>query len=213
MPRPPLFKKRALGHPGLFLSCEGFWGSPWNPRGSLLSRSCQICNRAEQRPEPIVQANFEHLNFAARRERVPRKGPGPNVRSSSLRKSYSNFADQFPPNAHSTPPPTTQPLFRLDALIAAPVFRFVCGTIVDPSSAGLAIKERAAAKHHAEPSGQRRYPARVCRSLESSEARNKTAIPGRVERCPVEVPLSAENNVAKLVVDAELAAANKSAAV
>jgi hypothetical protein len=55
----------------------------------------------------------------------PRKGPGPNVRSSSLRKSYSSFADQFPAIAHSTPAPTTQPLFRLDALIEAPVVRFV----------------------------------------------------------------------------------------
>ena len=80
---------------------------------------------AEERPEPIVQTNFEHLNLAARGEVSPRKGPGPNVRSSSLRKSYSSFADQFPPNAHSTPAPTTQPLFRLDALIEAPVFRFV----------------------------------------------------------------------------------------
>src|SRR6478672_9692850 len=85
--------------------------------------------------------------------------------------------------------------------------------IVDPPSAGLAIKQHPAAKHHAEPSGQRRYPARVCRSLKSSEARNKTAIAGRVERCPVEVPFGAENNVAELVVDPELAAANESTAV
>ena len=33
------------------------------------------------------------------------------------------------------------------------------GMIVDPSSAGLAVEERAAAKHHAEPNGQRRYHA------------------------------------------------------
>jgi hypothetical protein len=42
---------------------------------------------------------------------------------------------------------------------------------------------------------------------------NKTAIPGRVERLQVEVPFGAENNVAELVVDAELAATNKPAAV
>src|SRR6185503_4751004 len=56
---------------------------------------------------------------------LPRKGPGPNVRSSSWTKSYSSFADQFPAIAHSTPAPTTQPRFRLDALIEAPVVRFV----------------------------------------------------------------------------------------
>src|SRR6185436_6402937 len=87
------------------------------------------------------------------------------------------------------------------------------GMIVDPCPAGLAIKEHAVIKHHAEPSGQRRNPACVCRSLERSDTRNKTAIPGRVERCPVEVPFGAENNVAELVVDAELSAANESAAV
>ena len=35
------------------------------------------------------------------------------------------YGNQFPAIAHSTPPPTTQPLFRLEALIEAPVFKFV----------------------------------------------------------------------------------------
>src|SRR4029079_3887730 len=87
------------------------------------------------------------------------------------------------------------------------------GMIVDPCPAGLAVKEHDHIKQHDKPRGQCRNPARVCRSLERSDARNKTAIPGRVERCPVEVILGAENNVAELVVYPELAAANKSAAV
>ncbi len=37
-----------------------------------------------------------------------------------------------------------------------------------------------------------RYPECVCRPLKSSDARNETTIPGRVERCPVEVPLPIE---------------------
>ena len=82
-----------------------------------------------------------------------------------------------------------------------------------PPSPWSATSSHAVIKHHAEPSGQRRYPACVCRSLESSDTRNKTAIPGRVERRPVEVPFGAENNVAELVVDPELSAANESAAV
>ena len=78
------------------------------------------------------------------------------MRSSSLRKSYSSFADQFPAIAHSTPAPTTQPLFLLDALIELPVVQIRDGgIIVDPSSAGLAIKQHAVVKHYAEPRGQR----------------------------------------------------------
>ena len=114
-----LEKQRALGHPGLF-PLEALVGIAGADRCSVGAAVAA----AEERPEPIVQTNLEHLNLAARGESVSRKGPGPNVRSSSLRKSYSSFADQFPAIAHSTPAPTTQPLFRLDALIEAPVFRF-----------------------------------------------------------------------------------------
>ena len=58
----PLFKKRGLGHPGLFARPEA--------RGSHSPSSWSVgaaVTAAEERPEPIVETNFEHLNLAARR--------------------------------------------------------------------------------------------------------------------------------------------------
>ena len=59
----PLFKKRALGHPRLFRSTGSLRGShspsSWSVGAAVTA--------AEERPEPIVETNFEHLNLAARR--------------------------------------------------------------------------------------------------------------------------------------------------
>src|ERR1700759_687534 len=44
---------------------------------------------------------------------------------SSRTKSYSSLADQFCANAHSTPPPTVQPLRVFEAPTSAPVVRLV----------------------------------------------------------------------------------------
>src|SRR5262245_54664368 len=50
-----------------------------------------------------------------------------NVRSSSPRKLYSTFVDQFGAKAHSMPAPTSQPLLvlLLETVIAEPVVRLV----------------------------------------------------------------------------------------
>src|SRR5262245_14255042 len=49
-----------------------------------------------------------------------------NVRSSSPRKLYSNFADQLGAKSHSMPTPTKKPLLLLlEPVIDAPVVRLV----------------------------------------------------------------------------------------
>ena len=66
------FGKSALGEPGLF-PLERVTG---------IARARAICasvgaavTAAEERPKPIVQTNFKHLNLAARRESVPPERP------------------------------------------------------------------------------------------------------------------------------------------
>ena len=60
------------------------------------------------------------------------------------------------------PAPTTQPLFLLDALIEAPLVRFVTVALLSTHPPPAFPKEHAVVKHPAEPSGQRRYSVCVC---------------------------------------------------
>jgi hypothetical protein len=70
--RVPLFKKRAPGHPGLFRSNEAYRDRTC--RAEQLSVGAAV-TAAKERPEPIVETNFEHLNLAARRESVSSERP------------------------------------------------------------------------------------------------------------------------------------------
>src|SRR6476469_2667329 len=45
-----------------------------HPRADRWSVGAAV-TAAEERPEPIVQTNFEHLNLATRRESVPQERP------------------------------------------------------------------------------------------------------------------------------------------
>ena len=67
---PDVPKERAPGHPGLFSSSVSL------RRSHSPSRSVGAAvTAAEERPEPIVETNFEHLNLAARRESVSPERP------------------------------------------------------------------------------------------------------------------------------------------
>ena len=68
----PLFKKRAPGHPGLFRSSVACGDR--TRRAEHCSVGAAV-TPAEERPEPIVETNFEHLNLAARRESVSPERP------------------------------------------------------------------------------------------------------------------------------------------
>ena len=68
----PLFKKRAPGHPGLFRSSVACGDR--TRRAERCSVGAAV-TAAEERPEPIVQTNFEHLNLAAGREGVSPERP------------------------------------------------------------------------------------------------------------------------------------------
>ena len=66
-------KKRALVHPGLFSLEYRLLGIALVEQSNCLVSAAVA--PAEERPEPIVQTNFEHLNFAARRESVSPERP------------------------------------------------------------------------------------------------------------------------------------------
>ena len=205
-------KKRALGEAARALAARKRHRDC--TRASVCRSVGAAVTAAEERPKPIVQTNFKHLNLAARRESVSPERPRSKRQVIQFDKvilklcrPISRYCPFDAPSDH----PAAIPIGSADRCPGVQVRNG--GMIVHPCPAGLAIKEHAVVQHHAEPSGQGRYPASVCRSLERSNSRNKTAIPGRIERCPVEVPFGTENNVAELVVDPELAAANESAAV
>jgi hypothetical protein len=83
----------------------------------------------------------------------------------------------------------------------------------NPAAASLAVDEPSV-KCHAKPTSHRRDPSIIGRLLESSNARNNNPSTRIiVVRSPVEVPFHAENVVAELVVEPDLAAADEYAVV
>ena len=69
------FQKRALGHPGLFPLEASAFGDRTR-RADRWSVGAAV-TATENRTEPIVETNFEHLNVAARRESVSQERPRP----------------------------------------------------------------------------------------------------------------------------------------
>ena len=65
-------KKKPRGTQGSLRSSVGFWDRA--RRADRCSVGATV-TAAEERPEPIVETNFEHLNLAARRESVPQERP------------------------------------------------------------------------------------------------------------------------------------------
>ena len=170
------FKKRAWGkRPGL-LPLESVTGIA---RARAVCRSVGAAvTAAEERPKPIVETNFKHLNLAARRESVSPERPRSKRQVIQFDKVILKFCrpiSRYCPFDAPSDHPAAIPIGSADRGPGVQVRN--CGMIVHPCPAGLAIKEHAVVQHHAEPSGQRRNPACVCRSLERSNTRNKTAIP------------------------------------
>ena len=65
-------KKKPRGTQGSLRSSVGFWGRARRPDRWSVGAAVTA---AEERPEPIVETNFEHLNLAARRESVAQERP------------------------------------------------------------------------------------------------------------------------------------------
>ena len=111
----------------------------------------------------MVPANFEHLNLTARGKSVSPERPRSKreviqFEESHIQASPTNFP--LSPIRRPLQPPATIPIGCADRGTGVQVRNG--GIIVDPPPAGLAVEEHAVIKHHAEPSGQRRYPACVC---------------------------------------------------